>query len=136
MLMMRFTAFCNDKALRRDIFKIKGLTWDCLRMDTVTSTRYKLFNMNLSNTGSSASSLSAPSRTSTTHPTPSPFAQNAQGQDQKDPEWIHDRNKEKSKLVGGIRSNRERRKNDEGDRAPRPRPHGLPKVPMHGPLRI
>ena len=50
LLMMRFTACCDDEALRRNIFKIKGLTWDSLieavttheaasRMDTVTLTK-------------------------------------------------------------------------------------------------
>ena len=132
LLMVRFTACCDDEALQRDIFKLKGLTWDSLieavntheaasRMDTVTLTRDKLFKMNISNTGSSATSSSAPLRTPAVTSAPSPFAQNARGQDQKAPEWIQDINKERSKLVDGIRSNREKRKNDEGDRAPRSR---------------
>ena len=66
-LMMRFTALCYDKALRWDIFKIKDLSWNSLqeavnthkaasRMDTVTLTRDKLFNLNVSNTRNSTSS--------------------------------------------------------------------------------
>ena len=50
LLMMRFTALCDDEALRRDIFKIKDLSWNSLqeavntheaasRMETVTLTR-------------------------------------------------------------------------------------------------
>ena len=64
LLLMRFTACCDDKALRRDIFKIKDLTWESLivavnrqetasRIDTVMLTRDKLFKMNISNAGSS-----------------------------------------------------------------------------------
>ena len=88
-------------------------------MDTVTLTRDKLFKMNISNTGVSATSLSAPLRTPAVTPAPLPFAQNAWGQEQKGPEWIKDNNKERSKLMDGIRSDREKRKNDKGDRAPK-----------------
>ena len=74
LLMMHFTACCEDKALKGDIFKIKGLTWDSLieavstheaasRMDTVTQTRDRLFKLNVSNTGISTASSSGPART-------------------------------------------------------------------------
>ena len=79
LLIMRFTACCDDEALCRDIFKIKDLTWESLieavntreaasRMDTATLTRDKLFKMNISNEGSSG----APTPTATA-PTQSPF---------------------------------------------------------------
>ena len=100
-------------------------------MDTVTLTRDKLFKMNISNTESSASSSPAPSRTPTGTAAPSPFAQSTRGQDQKGSEWIQDRNKEKSKLVDGIRNDSLLRKKDEGDRAPRPRSKNKDHVTCH-----
>ena len=83
--MIRFTACCEDEALRRDIFKIKDLTWESLveavrtheaasRMDTVTKTRDKLFKMSVSGTGTTAEPPSGTSKTLNASPAPNPFS--------------------------------------------------------------
>jgi hypothetical protein len=98
--MMRFTALCDDEALRRDIFKIKELSWNSLqeavsthegasRMDTVTLTRDKLFNLSVSNTRSSSSSSPLPARTPSSGP--NPFTKVSHSPDKKGQEWIQER---------------------------------------------
>ena len=136
LLMMRFTSCCEDEALRRDIFKIKDLTWDSLieavnsheaasRMDTVTQTRDRLFKLNVSNTGISTASSSGPARTLNASSAPNPSAkvchsQDKKGQDKKGQDWIKERTKEKSKLVDGIRNGDSFGKSKgQGERAPR-----------------
>ena len=89
LLLMRFTALCDDKTLRRDIFKMKDLSWNSLqdswqeavntheaasRMDTVTLTLDKLLNLNVSNTRSSTSSSPLPARTPSSSSAPNPFS--------------------------------------------------------------
>ena len=113
--MMRFTACCEDEALRRDIFKTRDLTWDSLieavktheaasRMDTVTQTKDKLFKLNVSGTGISAASPSGTAKTVNTCPTPNPFSKVTYTQDRRGQEWIEERNKERNKQVDGIRN--------------------------------
>ena len=146
LLMRRFIACCDDEALRRDIFKIKDLTWESLieavnthdaasRMDTATLTRDKLFKMNNSNAGSSGASTPTTSRTLATAPTHSPFVTphllEEASRKQKGPEWIQDRNKERTNLVNGIRNNSLLRKKDSRDRAPSQGPRNRDHVICH-----
>ena len=131
LLTMRFTACCEDEALRRDIFKTRDLTWDSLieavktheaasRMDTVTQTKDKLFKLNVSGTGISAASPSGTAKTANTCPTPNPFSKVTHTQDRRGQEWIEERNKERKKHVDGIRNGDSFRKSrSQGDRAPR-----------------
>ena len=146
LLMLRFTACCDDKALCRDIFKIKDLTWECLikaintheataSLDTATLTRGKLFKMNISNAGSSGASTPTTSRTSATAPTHSPFVTphllEEASRKQKGPEWIQDRNRERTKLLDGIRKGSLLRKKDSRDRAPSQGPKNRDHVICH-----
>ena len=114
LLMIRFTACCEDDALRRDIFKIKDLTWDSLveavrsheaasRMDTVTKTRDKLFKMSVSGTGTTADPPSGTSKTPSASPAPNPFSKVHHKQDKKGQDWIDERSKERAKHVDAIR---------------------------------
>ena len=131
LLMIRFTACCEDEALRRDTFKIKDLTWDLLveavrtheaasRMDTVTQTRDKLFKLNVSGTGTSAGPPPGTARTLNDSPAPNPFTKVTHTQDKKGKEWVEERSKERSKLVDGIRNGDGFRKSRSlGERAPR-----------------
>ena len=144
---MRFTACFDDEALRRDIFKIKDITLETLinavntheaasRMDTATLTRDKLFKMNISNAGSSGASTPTTSRTLATAPTQSPFVTlhllEEACRRQKAPEWIQDRNKERTKLVDGIRNNSVLRKKNSGDREPSQGPRNKDHVICQG----
>ena len=131
LLMMRFTACCSDEALRRDIFKIKDLTWDLLieavktheaasRMDNVTQTRDKLFKLDVSGTGISAESPSGTARTPNASPSPNPFSKVTHPKDKKGQEWVEERSKERDKLVDGIRNGDSFGKSkSQGERAPR-----------------
>ena len=121
LLMIRFTAYCEDEALRRDIFKIKDLTWDSLveavktheaasRMDTVTQTRDKLFKMTVSGTGTAAEPLPGTSRALNASPAPNPFTKVNHKQDKKGQEWVDERSKERSRLVDRIRNGDDFRK--------------------------
>ena len=132
LLMMQFTALCDDEALMRDIFKIKDLSWNSLqeavntheaapRMDTVTLTRDKLFNLSVSNTRSSSSSSPLPERTPSNSSGPNPFTKVSHSSDKKGQEWIQERNKEKSKLVDGVRNDSFRKKSGQEERTPRSR---------------
>ena len=147
LLMMRFTACCDDKVLCQDIFKIKDLTWETLieavnthetasRMDTATLTRDKLFKMNISNAGSSRASTPTTSRTLAIAPTQSlfvtPHLLEEASRRQKVPEWIQDRNKERTKLLDGIRNNSLLRKKNSGDRAPSQGPRNKDHVICQG----
>ena len=115
--MIRFTASCDNEVLRRDIFKIKEMTWESMveavnmheavsRMESVTTVKNKQFKLNISD-----------SRNEPATSTPSPFRQ-----DTKPSNWSQDREKEKKNVVDGLRNDRERRgKESEEGRISRPK---------------
>ena len=73
-LMIRFTASCDDKVLRRDIFMIKEMTWESMieavntheaasRMESVTTVGDKLYKMKISETRNPSTSTPTPGGT-------------------------------------------------------------------------